>query len=405
VIYKRGDNWHLDVTVNGIRYREAIHTTDRREAKAIEKRRVSDIHAGKGASKAGREFARKTFCDAADLYIEERKPFVSERTHQLDVERMKPLKLFFGDRPSLRIKACDIAAYQRGRLDGTIALTQNGVAPRTVNMETTVLRGLLKRAKVWNVLREDTKQLPEGGRIVGRALTPERKQILFQTAATKPGWAVAHAAAVLAASTTCRGVELKGLRWQDVDLFGRIVTIRRSKTEAGRRAIPLNSDALAALARLWERAQANGATDPAHFVFPTCENGNIDPTRPQKGWRTAWRNLVRETARRAGMEAARQSLEQSRSLACAKQAWKRAAEALAGFRFHDLRHGAITELAERGESDATLMALAGHMTREMLEHYSHVRMAAKRSALEGLESGLMIAQPAPIEETLSGVVQ
>ena len=43
-----------------------------------------------------------------------------------------------------------------------------------------------------------------------------------------------------------------------------------------------------------------------------------------------------------------------------------------------------------GASDATLMAVAGHMSRRMLEHYSHVRMAAKRTALEKLESGLMV---------------
>jgi hypothetical protein len=29
------------------------------------------------------------------------------------------------------------------------------------------------------------------------------------------------------------------------------------------------------------------------------------------------------------------------------------------------------------------------MSRRMLEHYSHVRMAAKRTALDKLESGLM----------------
>jgi hypothetical protein len=57
--------------------------------------------------------------------------------------------------------------------------------------------------------------------------------------------------------------------------------------------------------------------------------------------------------------------------------------------FYDLRHQAITEMAEAGASDATLMAVAGHMSRRMLEHNSHVRMPAKRSALEKLESGLM----------------
>ena len=46
-------------------------------------------------------------------------------------------------------------------------------------------------------------------------------------------------------------------------------------------------------------------------------------------------------------------------------------------------------MPEAGASDATLIAVAGHMSRRMLEHYSHVRMAAKRTALEKLESGLM----------------
>ena len=44
---------------------------------------------------------------------------------------------------------------------------------------------------------------------------------------------------------------------------------------------------------------------------------------------------------------------------------------LQGFRFHDLRHTAITELAEAGAPDATLMAIAGHMSRRMLEQNWH----------------------------------
>src|SRR5439155_6945217 len=51
--------------------------------------------------------------------------------------------------------------------------------------------------------------------------------------------------------------------------------------------------------------------------------------------------------------------------------------------------GRVTELAEAGASDAILMALAGHTQRRILEHHSHVRMAAKRTALEKRESGLM----------------
>jgi Phage integrase family len=55
-----------------------------------------------------------------------------------------------------------------------------------------------------------------------------------------------------------------------------------------------------------------------------------------------------------------------------------------GFRFHDLRHQAITELAESKASDQTIMGIAGHVSKKMLQHYSHIRMEAKRNALDAL---------------------
>lgn len=57
---------------------------------------------------------------------------------------------------------------------------------------------------------------------------------------------------------------------------------------------------------------------------------------------------------------------------------------LPGFRFHDLRHCAITQLAEGGASGATIMSLAGHVSKRMLGRYSHVCMEAKRKAMEAL---------------------
>jgi len=59
---------------------------------------------------------------------------------------------------------------------------------------------------------------------------------------------------------------------------------------------------------------------------------------------------------------------------------------LAGLRFHDLRHHAITELAESQASDSTVMAIAGHVSPKMLAHYSHVRIQAKRTALDSLST-------------------
>jgi integrase len=51
-------------------------------------------------------------------------------------------------------------------------------------------------------------------------------------------------------------------------------------------------------------------------------------SKPLKGWRPAWRTLTKK----AGMP---------------------------GFRFHDLRQCAMTQLAEGGTSDSTVMAIAG----------------------------------------------
>src|SRR5271170_7238357 len=84
-------------------------------------------------------------------------------------------------------------------------------------------------------------------------------------------------------------------------------------------------------------------------------NTAIDPERCQKSWRTAWRKLT-------------------------------AVAGVKGFRFHDCRHHAITEMAESQASDATIMALAGHVSRKMLEHYSHVRQEAKRDAVNVLSA-------------------
>jgi len=69
----------------------------------------------------------------------------------------------------------------------------------------------------------------------------------------------------------------------------------------------------------------------------------LEPTRHVKSWRTAWRTLTKKAAQ-------------------------------PGFGFHDLRHCAITQLAENGTLDSTIKAIADHVSRRMLERYSHVRM-------------------------------
>jgi hypothetical protein len=69
-------------------------------------------------------------------------------------------------------------------------------------------------------------------------------------------------------------------------------------------------------------------------------------------------------------------------------AWRalRDAAALPGLRFDDLRHTVITELAEMRVADHVLESISGHLSRRMLEHYSHIRIDAKRQALDALDA-------------------
>jgi len=138
--------------------------------------------------------------------------------------------------------------------------------------------------------------------------------------------------------------------------------------------VPLTDVAASALAKLRRRAEGFGPVEPSHCAFAgfvpkfTFSGKRVvdynvkgfDLTRHVKSWRTAWRTLAKK--------------------AC-----------MPGFRFHDLRHCAITQLAENGTSDSTIMAIAGHVSRRMLGRYSHVRMEAKRNAMEALAASTRTA--------------
>ena len=69
-------------------------------------------------------------------------------------------------------------------------------------------------------------------------------------------------------------------------------------------------------------------------------------------------------------------------------------------RWHDNRHTLITDLAESGAADETIRDIAGHVSKQMLKHYSHIRMAAKRGALEGIVAKQKPQEPA--ESTSAG---
>jgi integrase len=331
----------------------SLKTSDKREAVRREKARIA-------AAQNGRLVSTKTVgltvAEAADAYIVRRTPLVAPRTLELEQGAVKHLSRHFATAMLSKLDSDALAGYVARR-------KAEGAGNRTVNIEVGVLRRVLKQFRLWHLVGEDYKPLPEP-KDIGRALTPEQELTLFSVASTRREWTVAFWVSLVAANTTAGGCEVRNLRLRDIDFETKTLYVRVGKNKFRVRAIPLNRTATWAVERLLDRAHKLGATDPEHYLIPRRIAGKQhDPTRPPSRW--AWRKAWRQLTREAG---------------------------LAGLRPHDMRHHAITRLAESQASEQTIMSLAGHVSREMLEHYSHIRMEAKRRAVESLDNVTITSQ-------------
>jgi integrase len=372
-LWKRGDWWWCDFTVNGSRYRLPLETTDHREAKAREKDKITKAEEGSlpGINRA--KLARLSVDEAFDRYLSEREadlhvkhlargtadPALEKSYAKCETAHAKPVREFFKGKRLRQVAADDVRAYQTQRIG-------EGRAAKTVNHEVKLLLQLLKRAKLLGRIRDNVELFtlnPEPRQM----LTASEKQRVFETAATKTEWQTAYCAGLLTANTSARPVELRRLVWSDFDPINRLVVIRKSKTEAGSRTIPLNDEAWSAFAALKQRADKLNVYAPEHYIF-FRQFPKIDPTRYMSNWRTAWRSLRKEAAK------------------ADKDKGKEAMPRLAKLRYYDLRHQFVTELLEGGTPEGVIRELAGHVDPAMTKHYSHPRLAAKRAAVEVLSA-------------------
>jgi integrase len=172
----------------------------------------------------------------------------------------------FGDRPASDIRSEEIAAWR-------IALS-----PGYRFDATQALRQVLARAVVWGMINANPAKLG-----VDNPSPRRREQRPFES------WAELDAVAVnlspryrpmviFAAATGLRPAEWLALEWRDIDLEARVVYVHRSftkgrlkcpKTEASRRAVPLQTIALQAIER--QRSSPNRA-----LVFPAERGGYLD---------------------------------------------------------------------------------------------------------------------------------
>ena len=135
--------------------------------------------------------------------------------------------------------------------------------------------------------------------------------------------------------------EILNLKWVDVNLRTRVISILNSKN-CEKREVPINED----LARTLLAVPKNPKSP---YVF--CKENGMPYREVKVGFRAALRRAK-----------------------------------IKNFRFHDLRHTFASHLVMRGVDLKTVQELLGHKDMRMTLRYSHLSADHKRAAVEKLSS-------------------
>jgi integrase len=368
VLYRRGRIWWFEFEVMGRRYRETTRTASQTLAAQIERKRHRDIETA--ISDIRPRTLPPLFAAAAKAYLTHKKPSWAPKTTIIETTNIGHLNPTFGRLLLTDITDRHISAYQQTR-------TSQKAAPKTINNEVATLRAILRRHRLWAQIAPDVKPLPVRTDI-GIALTPVQEQHLLKACAASRSRSLLPAV-TLAIQTGLRDEELRLLKWKQLDLLTKTVTVGKSKTEHGTgRVVPLNKTIMAALLA-W--AQQFPDRKPGHYVFPSERVGfsgddeipqvfDTDPTRAITSWKVAW-----TTARAVA------------GVSC---------------RWHDSRHTCISRLLERGvplSVVASLMGWSPATTTRMAKRYAHFSDSTHRQVMETLDRGSAMPNQIQVDAT------
>jgi integrase len=345
-VYRRGKAWWYEFIFAGRRVRESAKTTSKTVAKEAEKKRRRKLEEGFNGLEDAREERIKTVKELAKAYLEDYR--LRHRSVTFAQYALAKVTGHLGELMAVDVTDKTVKQYQTIRL-------KEKAAPKTINEEVGFLLRLLSVAgdAIRARLRRQKMLKLAVRQQVGKAFDPEEKIRLLEAAKAARSPAI-YPALMLALNAGMRDSEIRGLQWGRVNLAKAFLRVGESKTEAGEgRTIPLNSALLEAMVEYskWYTGRF-GIIQPDWFVFAYGRPWPNDPTRPMVTLKTSWKNVK--------------------------------AKAKVNGRWHDNRHTLITDLAESGAGDETIRDIAGHVSKQMLKHYSHIRMEAKRRALEAI---------------------
>lgn len=324
IITKKGQ-YFIDYYFQGKRYREKAGT-NKREAEHALAIRKAEILQGRFQI---RQPSRTTFADFAESYMVYAK--ANKRSWLRDHTSLTHLLPVFGAKKLGDITTHAIEAYKIKRLER--------VKPATVNREIVLLKHMFNLAINWGKAMVNPVR---GIRLLREAALPER--ILTREEITKVLAVCSDyfkPIVLTALHTGMRKMEILTLKWAQVDLETRVITILFSKS--GRiRKIPINAILYDVLTGLKEKSASE-------YVF-TCRRTKLPPG----SIRTAWLTAIRKSG-------------------------------IMHCRFHDLRHTFASHLVASGVDLITVKELLGHSEIKMTTRYAHSAPATKVKAVEALE--------------------
>jgi len=339
----------------GRRFQESTGATSKTVAKEYEKRRRSELErAAAGLPTEQKAFRIRSVSGVIKAYLKNYGLTHRPQSVTFAKARLARVEGVVGNLLLSDLTEDRVHDYMRQRL-------ADGVSGRTINMEL----GELSRAagQKWSLLWPKVRKLEER-KDVGRALSPEEQTRLLAGLAERD--ATLQALIPLLLLTGMRAGEARSLTWAQVNLQAHEIRVGRAKTSSGTgRTIPINKDLAPILKthRSWFQERF-GNPKPEQHLFPWGKPTPADPARHITDITSSWDELRKQTG-----------------VQC---------------RLHDLRHSFATQLAENDVPESTMLALMGHMSRAMLERYSHIRIAAKRHAL----AGVSLHRPAEDSERL-----
>lgn len=333
-IYKKGENYYIDYYVDGRRKRENAGKSRKLAEAVLAKRKVQVIE-GKFLDIEKKE--KLFFKDMARMFLDNYAK-VNKKSWNRDALSIRNLNEFFGEKYIYEITNFHVDEYKKKRL-------KSGNTVATINRELACLRTILHKAvewkKMWGQLPK-IKLFKENNQRV-RYLEEKEVRPLIE-AAPEP----LRSIIIVALYTGMRRGEIASLRWRDIDVKEKVLTLWDTKNK-DKRHIPLNNTVIETLLKASPEKKGE-------FVFIGKDgSSHISSHYISHSFEKAVKN--------AG---------------------------ISDFRFHDLRHTFASWLVMKGIDLKTVQELLGHKDFKMTLRYSHLSPEHKKLAVEILEKNSII---------------